>query len=59
MSLSGFKARRWVFIDEEGWDDVSQLPQITEGLARGYSDQDIEKILELNFLRVFKEVGRE
>jgi len=51
---------RCVFTDEEGWDDISQLPQITKGLvAHGYSDQDIEKILGLNFLRVFKEVWRE
>jgi len=25
-------------------------------IARGYSDEDIKKILGLNFLRVFKEV---
>ena len=55
--MKGVCSLRCVFIDEEGWDDISQLPQITEGLvARGYSDQDIEKILGLNFLRVFKEV---
>lgn len=48
---------RNVFTNKEGYDDVTQLPQITKGLvARGYSEQDIEKILGLNFLRVIKEV---
>ena len=41
----------------EGMDSVSDFPKITEGLvARGYSDADIEKILGLNFLRVFETV---
>lgn len=48
---------RSIFTNEEGVDDVSRIPEITKGLvAHGYSDQDIEKILGLNFLRVFKEV---
>jgi len=33
------------------------MPNITRGLvARGYTDEDIEKILGGNNLRVFKEV---
>ncbi len=48
---------RSIFTNKEGLDDISQTPEITKGLvARGYSDQDIEKILGLNFLRVFEEV---
>ena len=38
----------------EGAQDVSMLPNITyELLKRGYSEQDIRKILGENFLRVF------
>lgn len=41
----------------EGIEDISKLPRLTEGLVRrGYSDDAIEKILGLNFLRVFAEV---
>jgi len=48
---------RTVFTNKDGVDDITRLPEITMGLVvRGYSDQDIEKILGLNFLRVFKEV---
>jgi len=48
---------RSIFTNKEGIDNISLMPEITKGLvARGYSDQDIEKILGLNFLRVFKEV---
>jgi membrane dipeptidase len=40
-----------------GLDDVSRFPSLTEGMvSRGYSDQDIEKILGANDLRVFKKV---
>jgi membrane dipeptidase len=43
----------------EGAQDVSMLPNITyELLKRGYSEQDIRKILGENFLRVFAEVER-
>jgi membrane dipeptidase len=42
-----------------GLDDITKVPNITRGLvARGYSDEDIEKILGTNNLRVFKEVLR-
>lgn len=51
---------RNIFTNEQGIDDVTKIVEITRGLiARGYSDQDIEKILGLNFLRVFKEVWGE
>ena len=40
-----------------GLDDVTKFPSLTEGLvSRGYSDEDIEKILGANDLRVFKKV---
>ncbi|TET43570.1 MAG: membrane dipeptidase [Dehalococcoidia bacterium] len=57
LRCTGGWIERSIFTDEEGWDDVSQWPQVTKGLvARGYSDQDIKKMLGLNFLRVLKEV---
>jgi membrane dipeptidase len=38
-------------------EDCSKMPNITRGLVkRGYSDEDIKKILGGNFLRVFKQV---
>ncbi|RJS90284.1 membrane dipeptidase [Candidatus Bathyarchaeota archaeon] len=43
----------------EGLEDVSKLPNLTKSLvARGYSDQEIEKILGGNFLRVVKTVWK-
>lgn len=40
-----------------GLEDVSKMPNITRGLvSRGYSEDEIVKILGGNFLRVFKEV---
>ncbi len=40
-----------------GLENASQLPNITKELVnRGYSKEDIEKILGKNFLRVFKQV---
>jgi membrane dipeptidase len=43
----------------EGIDSASDLPKITQGLLdRGYSADDIHKILGGNTLRVFREVER-
>jgi membrane dipeptidase len=40
-------------------EDASKLPKITEALLRkGYSDQDVEKILGGNLLRVMEAVER-
>jgi len=40
-----------------GMEDVSKLPRITDGLLKkGYSEQDIEKILGGNMLRVMEQV---
>ena len=40
-----------------GLEDVTKLPRFTRGLSkRGYSDEDILKILGENFLRVFRKV---
>lgn len=42
-----------------GLEDSSKLPNMTRELvARGYSDEEIKKILGGNFLRVFKKVLR-
>jgi membrane dipeptidase len=41
----------------EGMDSAADLPKITQALmARGYSAEDMEKILGGNFLRVFAKV---
>ena len=41
----------------EGLEDVSKYPALTaELIRRGYSDQDILKILGRNLLRVMKQV---
>jgi membrane dipeptidase len=43
----------------EGMKDISQLPNITyELLRRGYSEQDVKKVLGENFLRVFAAAER-
>src|SRR5215475_9225531 len=40
-----------------GLEDVSKMPNLTAALLqRGYSEQDIQKIMGRNFLRVIKEV---
>jgi membrane dipeptidase len=42
-----------------GMEDATKLPQISEALlARGYSEQDVEKILGGNILRVMEQVER-
>ena len=41
----------------KGMEDVSKLPRITEALLqKGYSEQDIKKILGGNFMRVIRQV---
>jgi len=43
----------------QGLEDVSKVPNLTKALVvRGYSDQEIEKILGGNFLRVIKRVWK-
>lgn len=43
----------------EGMSDVAQLPNITyELLRRGYSEQDVRKVLGENFLRAFAQAER-
>ncbi len=40
-----------------GLEDASHIPAITQGLVRrGYTEQDVRKILGGNFLRVFRQV---
>ena len=41
----------------KGMEDVTKLPRITEALLqKGYSEQDIKKVLGGNFMRVIREV---
>ena len=41
----------------QGLEDVSKMPNLTAALLkRGYSEQDIQKIMGGNFLRVIREV---
>ncbi len=41
----------------KGIDDITGLPRVTKALVeRGYSDEDIRKVLGENFLRVFGQV---
>ena len=41
----------------QGLSDCSMMPSITQELVqRGYSEEDIRKILGGNFMRVFREV---
>jgi len=43
----------------EGMEDITRLPNITyELLRRGYSEQDVRKVLGENLLRAFAEVER-
>ncbi|MFC1802439.1 dipeptidase [Thermoproteota archaeon] len=40
-----------------GLDDITKFPNLTQGMVyRGYSDQDIEKILGGNNMRVFQKI---
>jgi len=50
--FDGFSGKR-----PEGLEDVTRVPNITEGLIeRGYSEEDVKKVLGENFLRVIREV---
>jgi membrane dipeptidase len=41
----------------EGFDDYGQLPGVIERLKeRGYSEDDVAKVLGGNYLRVFRSV---
>jgi membrane dipeptidase len=43
----------------EGLKDCSQMPEITKELMKkGYSEKDIKKFLDGNFMRVFRKVCR-
>ena len=43
----------------EGMEDISKIPNLVRGLMeRGFSDEDILKILGGNTLRVMREVER-
>ncbi|MEM2896706.1 MAG: dipeptidase [Candidatus Bathyarchaeia archaeon] len=48
-----------IYVFPKGIDSVVKFPNITAGLlSRGYSDDDVEKIIGGNFLRVFERVFR-
>ncbi len=41
----------------QGLEDVTKLPLVTEGLLRrGYDEEDVQRILGGNFMRVFRQV---
>jgi membrane dipeptidase len=41
-----------------GLEDVSRMPHLTAALLeRGYSEQDVKKILSGNFLRIMRQVA--
>jgi membrane dipeptidase len=47
------------FIYPNDFDSLAKFPNLTRGLvARGYSDEEIRKILGGNFLRIFQEVWK-
>ena len=53
--MKGTTAGIWPYA--EGIDSVVQFLNLTRGLvSRGYSDQEIKKVLGLNWMRVFKRV---
>jgi microsomal dipeptidase-like Zn-dependent dipeptidase len=56
--LKSSRERLYYYEVQMPWlKSVSQMPMITEALVeRGYSDQDVEKIMGGNFLRVFEKV---
>ena len=59
IKANGTLKEKDVFQTPEG-ADLSRILGLTRGLvARDYSDENIKKILGLNFLRVFKEVWGE
>jgi membrane dipeptidase len=54
-SKSAYPAPPWYY--PEGIELPEKLPNLTKAFVeKGFSDQDIKKILGLNFLRVFKQV---
>jgi membrane dipeptidase len=58
----GFMEGMWVGIREgsafiDGLEDVTKMPTVTEALVRrGYSDEDVKKVMGGNLLRVYKQV---
>ncbi|MCK5553844.1 MAG: membrane dipeptidase, partial [Deltaproteobacteria bacterium] len=47
------------FVYPNDFDSLAKFPNLTRGLvARGYSDEEIRKILGGNFLRIFQEVWK-
>ena len=43
----------------EGFRSMEHLPRVTQGLLdRGYKEEDVQKVLGLNFVRVFRKVWK-
>ena len=43
----------------EGFSSMEHLPRVTQGLLdRGYKEEDVQKVLGANFLRVFRKVWK-
>jgi len=46
-----------IYVYPEGIESITKFPNITAGLlSRGYSEEEVEKIIGDNFLRVFRKV---
>lgn len=47
----------WIY--PKGIESIDKTPNFTEGLIqRGYKEEDIQKILGLNFIRVYQQVWK-
>lgn len=50
-----YSQRPWYYV--RGFEDISQLPNVTTGLlARGWSVEEVRKVLGENWLRVYEQV---
>ena len=56
----GFRLEEHRLTDDyavEGYESFADWPKITEALARwGFNEEELRKLLGLNFLRVFRDV---
>jgi membrane dipeptidase len=51
---------RWPFSFPKGIERADQMPHVTAGLlGRGYSEEDVQKVMGLNVLRLFERVWKE
>lgn len=60
MLQLGFREEHRTFftLKLEGYENYLKFPDLIEGLVnRGYSDQEIKKIVGQNFLNVFRKIA--